>query len=152
MTDYLQYIIPTAFMGIGGIITWMIKSQVEELRAVEERLREDRRKVYLELLRPYIMLLSNPKDRANIDKCIKKVKSVEYKEVAFSFNLFASDEAIEANNRVLKQANQQDDTKADPKKYLELWGNLILELRKSLGNKNTKLHSLDMLKFMISDY
>lgn len=32
-----------------------------------------------------------------------------------------------------------------------LWGKLLLEIRKSLGNKKTKLDEFDMLRAMIKD-
>jgi len=34
---------------------------------------------------------------------------------------------------------------------MRLWGSLLLEIRKSLGNKNTKLNEIDMLRAMIKD-
>ena len=39
----------------------------------------------------------------------------------------------------------------DPEKMMRLWGKLLLEIRKSLGNKKTKLNELDMLRAMIKD-
>lgn len=39
----------------------------------------------------------------------------------------------------------------DPKETMRLWGRLILEIRRSLGNKKTKLDDLDMLRAMIKD-
>ncbi len=41
--------------------------------------------------------------------------------------------------------------KQDPRKMMSLWGTLLLEIRKSLGNKKTKLNELDMLRGMIKD-
>lgn len=34
---------------------------------------------------------------------------------------------------------------------IKAWGMLLLEIRKSLGNKNTKLNELDMLHAMLKD-
>jgi len=34
---------------------------------------------------------------------------------------------------------------------MSLWGILLLEIRKSLGDKNTKLEKYDMLRAMIKD-
>ncbi len=39
----------------------------------------------------------------------------------------------------------------DPRKMMSLWGTLLLEIRKSLGNKKTRLNELDMLRGMIKD-
>ena len=37
--DWLQILGPPLLMALGGIITWVIKSKNEELRAIEENLR-----------------------------------------------------------------------------------------------------------------
>lgn len=34
---------------------------------------------------------------------------------------------------------------------MRLWGKLLLEIRKSLGNENTELSELDMLRGFIKD-
>jgi hypothetical protein len=39
----------------------------------------------------------------------------------------------------------------DPKEMMSLWGELLLEIRKSLGNKDTKLNKFDMLRAMVKD-
>ena len=39
----------------------------------------------------------------------------------------------------------------DPEEMMRLWGKHLLEIRKSLGNKKTKLNELDMLRAMIKD-
>ena len=39
----------------------------------------------------------------------------------------------------------------DIKETLRLWGNLRLEIRKDLGNKDTKLQAIDILKPEIKD-
>jgi hypothetical protein len=39
----------------------------------------------------------------------------------------------------------------DPKMMMHLWGNFLLEIRKSPGNKNTKLKNIEMLESMITD-
>ncbi|MBL7148430.1 MAG: hypothetical protein ISS82_06390 [Nanoarchaeota archaeon] len=54
----IDIIIPPLLMIVGGIITWLVKKKTEELKAVEERLREEKRKIYTKLLNPYIELLS----------------------------------------------------------------------------------------------
>jgi len=41
--------------------------------------------------------------------------------------------------------------KSNPKEMMRLWGTLLLEIRKSLGNKKTKLNEFDMLRAMIKD-
>ncbi|RLC30648.1 hypothetical protein DRH13_04055 [Candidatus Woesebacteria bacterium] len=45
---------PSLLMVLGGLLTWLIKSRIEELRAIEEKLRETRREIYSQILDPYI--------------------------------------------------------------------------------------------------
>ena len=59
--DWIQIVGPPLLMLVGGIITWIIKSKIEELHAIEEKLREDRRKIYIQILDPYIRLFSGLK-------------------------------------------------------------------------------------------
>ena len=57
--DWLQTIGPALLAVIGGIVGWFLKSRTDELRIVEERLSSERRKVYSDLLEPFVVLLTN---------------------------------------------------------------------------------------------
>jgi hypothetical protein len=149
--DWLQVLGPPLLMALGGIITWVIKSKIEELHAVEEKLREDRRKIYSQILDPYVRLFADLEGRGSA-QAIKKITSYEYRKTAFELNLFGSDEVVRAYNALMKHTYEAESTrKQDTKEMMRLWGNLLLEIRKSLGNKKTKLNERDMLRAMIKD-
>jgi hypothetical protein len=149
--DWLQILGPTLLMVLGGIITWFIKSRIEELRAIEEKLREERRNIYAQILDPYIRLFADLKGKGP-DEALKRVTSYAYRKTAFDLNLFGSDEVIRAFNNLMKHTYEAEATeKQDVGKTMCLWGKLLLEIRKSLGNKKTKLNELDMLRAMIKD-
>ncbi len=149
--DWLQIIGPPLLMVIGGIITWVIKSKIEELRELEEKLREERRNIYAQLLDPYIRLFADLKGKGP-EVAVKKITSYDYRKTAFDLNLFGSDEVIRAFNNLMKHTYEAEATgKQDPQKMIRLWGKLLLEIRKSLGNKKTKLNEVDMLRAMIKD-
>ena len=149
--DWLQILGPTLLMVLGGIITWFIKSKIEELRAIEEKLREERRNIYAQILDPYIRLFADIKGKGP-DEALKRVTSYDYRKTAFDLNLFGSDEVIRAFNNLMKHTYEAEATgKQDPQKMMLLWGKLLLEIRKSLGNKKTKLNEIDMLRAMIKD-
>lgn len=138
-------------MLLGGIITWFIKSRVEELRATEERLREERRKIYALILDPYIRLFADLKGQGPV-QAIKKITSYNYRKTAFDLNLFGSDDVVRAYNALMKHTYEAESTgKREAKEMMHLWGSLLLEIRKSLGNKKTKLNEFDMLRGMIKD-
>jgi len=149
--DWLQVLGPTLLMVIGGIITWFIKSRVEELRAIEEKLREERRKIYGQILDPYIRLFVDLKGQGPAN-ALKKISSYEYRKTAFDLNLFGSDEVVRAYNNLWKRTYEAENTECqDPKEMMLLWGSLLLEIRKSLGNKDTTLTEIDMFRAMIKD-
>ena len=149
--DWLQTLGPTLLVVLGGIISWFIKSRIEELRAIEEKLREERRNIYAHILDPYIRLFADIKGKGP-DEALKRVTSYVYRKTAFDLNLFGSDEVIRAFNNLMKHTYKAEATgKQDVGQTMCFWGKLLLEIRKSLGNKKTKLNELDMLRAMIKD-
>lgn len=150
--DWLQTGLgPALLMVLGGILTWFIKAKIEELRAIEEKLREERRNIYAQILDPYIHLFADLKGKGP-DEALKKITSYDYRKTAFDLNLFGSDEVVLAYNDLMKHTYESEATeKREPNKLMLLWGKLLLEIRKSLGNKKTKLDELDMLRAMIKD-
>lgn len=153
--NWLQILGPSLLIIIGGIITWFIKSRIEELRATEERLQDQRRKIYLEILDPYIRLFTELKSKGPIQapvQAFKKITSYEYRKTAFNLNLFGSDNVVRAYNALMQHTYEAESTgKQNPREMMRLWGNLLLEIRKSIGNKKTKLDEFDMLRAMIKD-
>jgi len=151
--EYLQSLGPTLLLtvggAVGGLLTWIIKSKIEELKAIEEKLRKDRIKIYEQILDPYIQLLSNLE---TTKEAMKKIVSYEYKKTSFNLYLFGSDSVIRAYNQMMQYAFKSEATEAqDPHKWMVLWGKFMLEIRKSLGNKRTKLGYLEMLEGWIKD-
>ena len=149
--NWIQVLGPSVLMLLGGLITWVIKSRIEELRAVEEKLRETRREVYAEILEPYIKLFADasPKSQAQIQK---QITSEAYRKNAFNLSLFGSDEVVRAYNDLMSHGYQAESSgDQNPGKMLQLWGKLLLEIRKNLGNKGTKLSEMDMMRGMLKD-
>lgn len=150
--DWVKVLIIPSVMGIAGIFSWIIKSKIEELRAIEEKLREERRKIYSQLLDPFIHLFSDWRGGSageNVEKC---VTSYKYKKFLFNFNLISSDEVIRAYNELYRYGYK---AKSSGNQNLQdmprLFGKVLLEIRKNLGNKRTKLNEIDMLEIMIKD-
>ena len=149
--DWLQSLGPTLLMVLGGIIAWFIKSYIEEFRAIEEKLRKERRNIYVQILDPYIRLFADIKVKGP-NEALKRITSYNYRKTAFELNLFGSDEVVRAYNNLMKHAYEAETTGIqDPKEMMRLWGKLLLEIRKSLGNKKTKLDEFDMLRAMVKD-
>ncbi len=150
--NWLQILGPSLLIILGGVMTWFIKSRVEELRATEERLRDQRRKIYLEILDPYIRLFAELKSKDAPVQALRKMTSYDYRKTAFNLNLFGSDDVVRAYNALIQHTYEAESTgEQDPGKMMRLWGTLLLEIRKSLGNEKTKLDEVDMLRGMIKD-
>jgi hypothetical protein len=153
---------------IFGGIGWVIKSSWEDIKKREEQLRSDRIDVYDELIEPFAILLT--KDEAfpflegyegkNKEQVIKeKILSVSYRQTSFKLMLMGSDEVIRAYNRLMQffythKSKQNPDTipfNENHTEWLSLFGNLLLEIRRSVGNKDTALSNYEMLEWLISD-
>lgn len=63
-------------MVLGGIISWVVRSRTEELRLARLKLREEQRKIYAEILEPYIRLFAGLKEQ-EIQEAMKKITSYE---------------------------------------------------------------------------
>lgn len=157
--NWLQVMGPTMLMVIGGLLTWIIKSRIEELRSVEERLMEERRSIYAKILKPFVQLFADMSDKG-VSKSIREITSYEYKKNIFEINLIGSDGVVNAYNSMMQyfykaeasnEGEEGDTESGDHILTMKMLGKLLLEIRKSLGNKKTKLHSLDMLRAMIKD-
>jgi hypothetical protein len=149
--ELIQLTLGTLLMLIGGTITWFIKSKKEELRAAERRLQDPRRKLYFQTLEPYLSSFTDRTPEGQ-SKVLKTMQSPEYQRAIFELNLYASDAVISAHNRLREYTFEADKIRdTNTKEFLRLLGALLLEIRRSLGNKKTKLDEFDMLRAMIRD-
>jgi hypothetical protein len=77
-----------------------------------------------------------------------------YRRTAFEFSLIGGDNVVRAFNELMQYMfRSANDTgaKADVKELVRVWGQFLLEIRKSIGEPNTSLSSTDMLRGMITD-
>jgi len=138
---------------IGGIVTWFIRSRYEKQRAIEERLHSEYRRIYLEILEPYIELFANVSRGKGFSKEIEqKITSKDYRKSIFELGLLGSDGVVRAYNNLMQYFYKlAPDEKQDMYDNMKLWGTLRLEIRKSLGYKRTKLDAFDMLRGEVKD-
>ena len=151
--DWIQIVAPTGLFILGGIITWIVRSKIEESRDIRVKLNEERRKNYSEILAPYIRILADFKDKGP-SQAINDIKSYEYRKTAFDLALFGSDSVVRAYNALLQYGYKDganENVEQRGKMYLRLWGRLLLEIRKDVGNKDTELNEVDMLRWLIKD-
>ena len=140
-------------IGGGGIFNIIIKSRLDELHKVEERLSTERRKVYNAILAPYVKLFAGiaRKDK-EMNEIIKQITSDEYRKAIFELGLVGSDKVVHTYNDLMQHVFKDNSANTqDSAETARLFGKLRLEIRKSLGNKNTKLTEFDMLRGEITD-
>ncbi len=147
----LQYVYAPALLGIGGFVAWLIKTKTEELRSAQTKLHEDRLKIYEDIIEPYIGILgsSNPHGQA---KALKTITSEAYRKTTVRIALFGSDKVVKAWNKLMQHhyTAKEDDTDSGFI-GIGLFAEFLLEMRKDLGNKNSSLGRLDMLRGVIKD-
>ena len=146
----LQYVYAPALLGIGGFVAWVVKSKTEELRSAQTKLREDRLKIYEDILEPYIAMLGSDAHREA--KALKKIISEEYRRTTVRIALFGSDRVVKAWNTLMQHHYTARESDLDSGfAGIGLFAELLLEIRRDLGNKNSSLGRLDMLRGIIKD-
>ena len=138
---------------VGGIVTWFIRSRYEAQKAIEERLHGEHRRVYADILEPYTELFASLSRGGGVSKEVEeKITSKDYRKAIFELGLLGSDGVVRAYNDLMQYFFKLgSDEKPDMYETMGLWGTLRLEIRKSLGNKKTKLSAFDMLRGEIKD-
>ena len=151
--ETIKILLAPLLMIIGGIITWIIKARTEELKVIKEQLREEQRQIYKDILAPIIQLLGSIHNEKNQATAVKKIQSIDYKKTAFDLSMVGSDGVVKAWSDFMQYmyTASEEDKATKPLKPLELLGTVMLEIRKNLGHKNTKLKAIELLKFLVTD-
>ncbi|MEO8233961.1 MAG: hypothetical protein ABI549_00980 [Flavobacterium sp.] len=87
---------------------------------------------------------------------IDKLKTLEYRKSSFNLMTFGSDEVVKSFNKIMQafytiDASQFEDDEEYALIMLTLISDLLLNIRKDLYTKKTKLKRSEMLEFMIND-
>ena len=99
---------------------------------------------------------SDPKNKSRdkMDLGVKRALSLDYRKQAFRLALVGSDGVVFAYNSLMQSFFHAGDTPHDiekAKSMMSLIGNLLLEIRKSMGNEDTELDRWAMIEWFISD-
>jgi hypothetical protein len=149
--EWLQVLIPSVLVVVSGLIGYVIKSRADEYLAIKEKLAQEQREIYNRMLSPYIEILANVTDKSDPTKQTQ-ISPRELRKTALELNLIGSDNVIRAYNRILQNAYKAEKTGGQsPKDMVLLFGGLLIEVRKSLGHKNTKLKPKEMFEGIIKD-
>ena len=144
----------------GGIISWLIKAKREESLNAEAKSREFKIETYKKILEPFIATLTFTLPKEEQLKEINKIKSLDYKRTVFDLTTFGSDEALKTFNKIMQTfflANDHYKNKDGEYseeyaiRLLALISEMLLQIRKDIYSKKTKLERSDTIEFMITD-
>ena len=152
-------ILSPVLLTIGGIISWVIKTKKEESLNSEAKSREFKIETYKILLEPFIAALTTTISEKVKQREMNKMTSLEYKKAVFDLTTFGSDRAIQVFNKIMHTFFHADIYKGDNGEYTSGYGNrliallseFLLQIRKDLYSKKTKLKRSEMLEFMVTD-
>lgn len=167
-------ITPFLLIALGGL-GWIIKNKVQSsqnreqsqnarIRELEDKLREDRINTYYSILEPFFLLFTSEeafskdpkfKNKNKNDLAIAKMLSVEYRGVGFKLSLVANDSVVRAYNKLMQYFyhTEEDDRPIEEKvcDWIALMGDLLLEIRKSMGNESSTLDRWEMIEWFMTE-
>ena len=151
--DAMTLLITPLVASAVGLGVWFVQSRIDALRRAREDLQADQRKVYSDVLEPYIRMFAGVNDPKVQTAVMKQIVSFDYKKTAFEFSLIGSDEVVHAFNDMMQFFYRAAETgeSPSPQEMLRRWGGFLLAVRKDIGNPRTKLTERDMLRGMITD-
>lgn len=146
-------------------IGWKVKNRIERKIDLENKLRDDRIEIYNKILEPFIILLmsdvawesdKNNKGKNKATVATNTMLTLEYRRHGFKLALMANDSVVKAYNNLMQYLyNMQETPKTSEidflKNMMELLGNFLIEIRKSMGNEATELDFWDMCEWWMSD-
>ena len=88
---------------------------------------------------------------ANQAGAMEIILSKGYRQASFDLALFANDGVIKSFNALFQSAYNMASTKNAEYDLIFKIGDLLLAIRKSVGNESTKMKNFEMLKWMIND-
>jgi hypothetical protein len=152
-------------LAIFSVIGWQLRRKVERRIELENQLREDRIAIYNDIIEPFVILLMADaawaQDKKNMGKnkgnvATQKMLSLEYRRRGFQMSLMGSDEVVRSYNELLQYFYDRAEEPSNPSsdvlvEMLELLGNFLLEIRRSMGNEDTKLEAWDMIEWWMAD-
>lgn len=137
--EYFQIFIPILLVLLGGV-GWLYKHEKEKRLEVEKQLSVKKYDVYVRLLTVFFNILKRVKkgQPTNADKLVDTMIEIK-KDII----IFGSDEVL--NNFF------NWEKKSHSKESLKALSELVISVRRDMGNPKTKITSNDFLKSLVQD-
>lgn len=174
ISAFATLVTPFLLLGLGGI-GWLIQhklqstksqeeSQSARIRELEDKLRDDRLKTYNAILEPFFLLFTSEhafsqdpkyKEKNKNELAMAKMLSVDYRETGFRLSPVANDSVVRSYNKLMQYFyHTESDLRPTEDKVCEwiaLMGDLLLEIRKSMGNETSSLDRWEMIEWFMTD-
>lgn len=137
--EYFQIFIPILLVLLGGV-GWLYRHEKEKRLEIEKQLSIKKYDVYVRLLNVFFNILKQVKkgQSTNADKLVDTMIEIK-KDII----IFGSDEVL--NNFFNWEKKSQS------KESLKALSELVISVRKDMGNPKTKITSNDFLKSLVQD-
>ena len=123
----------TAFgAGIVALIVWYVRIRHETNQRENDRVYDERRKIYLQILEPTIRMFANTTNPSAMKEAMERITSLENHRAMFELNLMGSDDVVRAMNAFMQHVFHSTDEDLG---RITKWSELLLAIRKDLGNK-----------------
>ena len=133
-------------------IAWLVRDYFQSKMRWQEQLKIEQRPIYMKVLEPImrsLMAKTNPKEAAKGEKLLH---SYEWRKAQYELLFMGSDDVLVKLNEMMQFFYKAEDSSSiPPKKLIELWGGLLLAIRRDLGTGDTRLKNIDMLRASITD-
>ena len=138
---------------VSGAIVWYITWRTGVLRQERERLHNERRQIYIRVLRPYFHILGGKTSPDDLRESLRRLKSVEHRTALFELTLVGSDGVVRAVSDFMQQGFRvaQEGSTMSPSDLVQTWGGVLLAIRRDLRDRKTQLRERDMLRSFITD-
>ena len=143
----------TILIGALGLLLWLFRQAFESIQRSKEQFRENRLKVYLEVLDPILTMLHQVKRGKSGRRQAPGFSEDQFRRALVNVKLMATDEVVRALDDMITGFPDDSTRTAEENatKLVNLFGGLLLAIRKDLGNPTTTLTELDMLKVIVTD-
>lgn len=140
MIPIITIVLSTIIAGIG----WLLKNEIEKRREIEKQLSETKYNVYVSLIEVIFSIFENvikKKDEAVPEEAIDKMFKI------------VQDLIIYGSDSVVKKFSQWKQLgSVGGEMTIILITEVIIEIRKDMGNQNTKMNIDHLWGMLISDY
>lgn len=145
--EILKSIDPTILTLLSGGIGFIISKFIENLKESKQRIYEQKRVYYNELIKPFRDIIKNTKLKTSSKNELNDKQIANAMDSAFDNILYASDEVILKYGKFRNNSQNND---SNSYRTLKLFAELLLAMRKDLGNNFTNLDEVEILRMFIN--